>query len=258
MGAVRSVFVGFDPREAAAFAVACHSARRNLTQAIPIRGIVLSDMQSCGLYSRPTRVVIDAGGVKHLVDELSIRKDYDGRMSTQHAVLRFLTPHLAPRGWALFMDGDVLIRGNLARIFDGLDEGKALYCVKHDHQPLGATKMDGQQQSRYLRKNWSSVMIFNVGHPSNRALTVEAINALPGKDLHRFCWLADDEIGELDPKWNWLVGHSDPAIDPAVVHFTEGVPDMPGYEDVPFAEEWREQLSRWAGGFSLAELRKIA
>jgi hypothetical protein len=49
-------------------------------------------------------------------------------------------------------------------------------------------------------------MLFNCDHPSNKKLTVEMINTLPGRDLHRFCWLEDDEIGELDPGWNWLVG----------------------------------------------------
>jgi hypothetical protein len=82
--------------------------------------------------------------------------------------------------------------------------------VKHDHQPTEHWKMDGQFQTRYHRKNWSSVCLFNCDHPANKALTVDLVNSAPGRDLHAFSWLADDLIGELPPEWNWLVGHSAP------------------------------------------------
>lgn len=181
-----------------------------------------------------------------MVDEISIRPDYDGRISTQHALSRFLVPHLAKTGWALFMDGDMLVRRNIARVFEGLDGRKAIYCVHHNYEPPVGTKMDGQLQTNYFRKNQSSFCLFNADHPANRALTPEYMNATPGRDLHRFAWLDDDEIGELEPEWNWLVGHSDPSIDPVVVHFTSGTPDMPGYEKVAYADEYRAELARWA------------
>jgi len=239
----KTVFIGFDPREAAAFAVARSSVRRNLTQQIPVYGVVLSELQEAGLYTRPTKKLPNG----RLIDELSIRSDYDGSMSTQHAIARFLVPFLAGSGWSLFMDGDVLVRKSLARIFERLDENKAIYCVKHRYEPEIRIKMDGQVQTKYSRKNWSSVVIWNVDHPANKVLTLEAINTLPGKNLHQFCWLEDDLIGELDPKWNWLVGHSNQMIDPAIVHFTSGVPDMPGYEHCQYSDEWRKELSTWAG-----------
>ena len=47
-------------------------------------------------------------------------------------------------------------------------------------------------------------------------------------------------------EWNYLVGHSNSGIDPKVVHFTEGVPDMDGYEHVPYADEWRAVRDEWA------------
>lgn len=106
--------------------------------------------------------------------------------------------------------------------------------------------MDGQEQTRYARKNWSSVMLFNLAHTSNQNLTVDLVNSVPGRDLHRFCWLQDDEIGELEPEWNFLVGHTDPSINPKIVHFTEGTPNLPGYENVPFADEWMMERNRWA------------
>jgi hypothetical protein len=102
----------------------------------------------------------------------------------------------------------------------------------------------GQAQTRYARKNWSSVILSSTSTtPANRALTTDLVNSVPGRDLHRFCWLDDAQIGALEPKWNWLVGHSDPAIDPAIVHFTDGVPSMPGYENCAFADEWRGHLN---------------
>lgn len=241
-----SVFVGFDPREAAAYAVAKHTARSRMISPIKIRGLVLNDLRARGLYTRQT-VHDDAG---RLWDTIS-----GAPMSTEFAISRFLVPHIARqilpsnmrrRGWALFMDCDVLIRTNVEAMIKGLDEDKALYCVQHNFEPPEGIKMGDQIQTRYARKNWSSVMLFNLDHKANEALTPALVNELPGRDLHRFCWLGDDEIGALDPKWNWLVGHSSPEIEPAIVHFTDGLPFMKGYESVPFADEWREALDRWA------------
>lgn len=231
-----SVWIGFDPREAAAFAVAKSSVRVNSILPIPVRGVILSDLRRKGLYTRPTSM---RDG--RLWDDIS-----DAPMSTEFACSRFLVPHLAQTGWALFMDCDMLVRANVENLFAQCDPAKAVMCVKHLHEPPEGVKMDGQAQTRYARKNWSSVVAFNCDHPSNRALTVEYVNTVPGRDLHRFAWLADDEIGELEPAWNFLVGHTDPAIDPNIVHFTEGGPWMAGYENVPFADEWRDALESWA------------
>ncbi len=98
--------------------------------------------------------------------------------------------------------------------------------------------MDGQEQTRYQRKNWSSVMLFHCGHPANRTLSMHLVNTVPGRDLHRFCWLEDELIGSLPARWNLLVGHSAYDEQAALVHFTEGVPDMPGYEHQPYSDEW--------------------
>lgn len=237
----RSVWIGWDPREAAAFAVARSSCRRHLNLPIPIYGLVLDDLKANGLYTRPMEYRPSAADKPIMWDVVS-----DAPMSTQHANARFFVPMLAKTGWALFCDGDVLFRGNVARLFEGLDPGKAVCCVHHRHEPEPGTKMDGQVQTRYGRKNWSSVIAFNCDHPANKALTLDVLNNTPGRDLHRFFWLADCDIGELSPKWNWLVGHTKAPVDPHVVHFTDGVPDMPGYESVDFADEWRAELRRWA------------
>ena len=238
----RSIFIGWDPREAAAFAVARHTMRQHMSRNIPVRGLVLEELGALGLHSRPMTV----GAAGKLFDKLSSRPDYDGAISTEHANARFLTPFLVSSGWAMFCDGDILVRSDVNELFDSLDPAMAVYCVKHDYAPTASVKMDGQAQTRYGRKNWSSVMVVNVDHEANKALTIDMVNSLPGRDLHAFCWLPDGLIGELDPAWNWLVGHSDPAVDPKLVHFTSGVPDMPGYGNVAFAEEWRSARRDWA------------
>jgi len=236
----RSIWVGFDKREAASFAVTCHSVRRRLTERIPVRGLVLDKLRKEGLYSRPSEL--------RRVNDTFVTWDLisDAPQSTDHANLRFLTPLIAQRGWALFMDGDMLALTDLAEVFNDLDPAKAVYCVKHVQVPTYQTKMDRQVQTIYSRKNWSSFSIYNCESAANRALTVELINTLPGRDLHRFCWLDDDLIGELDPAWNYLIGHTKNVTKPRVVHFTDGTPDMPGYENIEYANEWREELSSWA------------
>jgi hypothetical protein len=233
---MQSIWIGFDPREADAFAVARNSTLRRLTAPIPVHGLMLADLQARGLYTRPTERVDG-----QLWDAIS-----GAPMATEFAITRFLVPLLAKTGWALFMDCDMLVRCNLARLFDLADPSKAVMVVKHDFQPSNLAKMDGQIQTAYPRKNWSSVCLFNCDHPANRFLVPDNVNALPGRDLHGFCWLRDEDIGELSVEWNWLVGHSDPQVNPRVVHFTDGVPSLPGYEFQPYADEWKAELRRWA------------
>lgn len=232
----RSIWLGFDPREAAAFAVCRDSIIKTLTQPIPIHGIVLDDLRRDNLYTRP----IDFRDGQ-LYDPVS-----EAPMSTEFAISRFFTPYLAGSGWALFMDCDMLVRTSLARLFEEADKKYAVYCVKHNHVPQGICKMDGQTQTRYARKNWSSFCLFNCDHPSNKRLTLSALNKLPGRDLHRFCWLNDEEIGELGPEWNYLVGETTASIRPNVLHFTQGGPWVDGYEDVDYADQWYESLRAWA------------
>ncbi len=233
-----SAWIGFDPREAAAFAVAKQSASR-LSNPISIKGVVLADLQRRGFYTRPTEVRLGK-----LWDVVS-----GAHMSTEFAISRFFVPMLAGKGWALFMDCDVIVKENLAHLFQKLDDRYAVYCVKHDYQPAGGWKMDAQEQTSYPRKNWSSVMVFNCDHPSNKALTTDVLNMWTGRKLHGLEWLKDEEIGELDPAWNWLVGEQpEPEGGAKIVHMTLGGPwiNSPPFQNVPYAAEWRDYLEKWA------------
>ena len=112
-------------------------------------------------------------------------------------------------------------------------------CVHHDYRPSETVKMDGQRQELYNRKNWSSLVLFNCEHPSNRFLNVKAVNFMRGGFLHGFGWLRPEMIGSVPESWNWLEGWSDARWEPKAVHFTRGVPSMKGYENIPYADEWR-------------------
>lgn len=233
-----SIWIGFDPREAAAFAVCRNSIRRRTFAPIPVHGLVLSELRQRGLYYRPT----ERRG-EQLWDVIS-----DAPMSTEFSISRFLTPILAQTGWALFMDCDMMVRTNMQELFEQLNPAKAVYCVKHKHEPPPGTKMDGQIQTNYARKNWSSLVVWNTEHPANKNLTVDAINSVPGRDLHRFYWLSDREIGTLGPEWNYLVGHTKLPrnVTPKIVHWTDGIPLMPGYESAEYADEFTGHLQLWA------------
>lgn len=233
-----SIFIGWDPRpaEVQAYSVARHSIRRRLSIPIPIKPLILDQLREQGLYTRPTEI---RDG--RLWDVIS-----NAPMSTQFAISRFLTPHLAGSGQALFVDADVMARANVYKLFLDVDPSKAVSVVKHVHRPTTQIKMDGQVQTSYERKNWSSVVVWNVDHPKNKLLTPEVVNSARGLWLHQFGWLDENDIGELDPGWNHLAGESPPNPNPSIVHFTNGTATMPGYENCEFADEWLRELWAWA------------
>ena len=95
---------------------------------------------------------------------------------------------------------------DVENILNNIDQSKAVYCVQHDYTPKEKHKMDGQKQTIYPRKNWSSFILFNCSHSSNKKLSVDLVNSQTGSFLHQFKWLKDNEIGSLDERWNWLEG----------------------------------------------------
>lgn len=237
-----SIWIGYDGRESEAFAVCRQSLRRN-APSVPIHAVVLDELRDVGLYTRPT-----SRRDGRMWDDIS-----GAPCSTEFAISRFLVPMLSKTKWALFLDCDIMARTELSDLFAQADPAKAVMCVKHRHEPPEGAKMDGQLQTLYARKNWSSVMMFNVEHPANRGLTLDLINGVPGRELHRFCWLDDDYVGELHPKWNYLVGHTRMpwGVEPALVHWTAGGPWLPEYKDAPFADEYFAERYCWLNNTEL-------
>jgi len=232
-----SLFIGWDPREAEVADVCRHSIlRRSDPAALEIHYIKLTELRERGLYTRPTE--IRDGRLWDVISEAP--------MSTEFAISRFFVPVLAARGgWAVFCDCDFLWRVDIRDLLALADASKALMCVQHDHVPKETVKMDSQAQLRYARKNWSSMMLWNLEHPANARLTLDMLNTVPGRDLHRFCWLEDEEIGALPATWNWLEGTTDASIEPKVIHYTRGGPWFPEWRDVAYAEPWLEEQSHF-------------
>jgi lipopolysaccharide biosynthesis glycosyltransferase len=228
------IWIGYDKREDEAYRVAEFSLRRHVSRPVTVTPLLLDRLQAAGLAQRPYRVHRNS-----LWDVLS-----DAPCSTEFSNTRFLVPLLAQTGWALFIDCDMLFLGDVARLFALADPAHAVMVVKHQHAGDEGVKMDGCEQTRYARKNWSSVMLFNCDHPGNRRLTLDLVNNRPGRDLHQFCWLNDSEIGELPPKWNWLVGVQPRPDDAQLAHYTLGMPFMPGYERADHSQLWWTERDR--------------
>jgi lipopolysaccharide biosynthesis glycosyltransferase len=219
------VYIGWDSREPIAYDVARHSLLEHATVPVKVIPIKLDDLVSRGAYTRE-------------VDPLA---------STEFTYSRFFTPWLAGfKGWALFCDCDFLFLADVADLLSYRDETKAVLCVKHDYTPKAATKMDGKVQTTYPRKNWSSCMLFNCGHPSTKTLTPEVINRESGAYLHRMQWAKDEEIGEIPVKWNWLEGWNEkPASGtPSAIHFTNGGPWFKDWQDVDYGDLWRAEATK--------------
>ena len=225
------IFIGYDPREHDAWKVAEYSIQRHTTVAVDIKPIRERTLRAAGAYTRETKV---AGNQRY--DVIS-----DAPCATEFSIARFFLPFVAgPSGWAMFVDCDFLFRVDIARMFEEIDPTKALMCVKHVHLPKFDRKMDNQKQTQYSRKNWSSLFLMNLDHPSNKRLDLKVLNSFPGWALHNFCWLADSEIGALDPAWNWIQGVSSEDIEPKAVHFSEMAPWF-GH-DCRYGDDWTRTL----------------
>jgi hypothetical protein len=209
------VFIGYDSAEAVAFSVLSYSIHAHASQPVAVAPVKLSEL---------------AG---------TFRREAHNLQSTEFSFSRFLVPWMAGyQGWAIFMDCDMLMRDDVARLWELRDEKYAVQVVKHRHVPKEEVKFLGHTQTKYEKKNWSSVMLMNCAKCT--ALTPQFVNTASGLELHQFKWLGDDGlIGELPPRWNHLVGYD--AADPqaALAHFTIGGPWFPDFAQCEFADEWR-------------------
>lgn len=215
------IYVGYDSREDIAWQVCRHSLLRHSTPDLEVYPLKLTTLRELGLYTRSA-----------------------DKASTEFSLTRFLTPYLAAHdGWSVFVDCDFLFTTDVRRVLDGVSRDKALYVVQHDYTPANAIKMDGQQQTVYPRKNWSSFMLFNNAHPVVKALMPEVVNTAAPAYLHRFQWVPDDAlIGALPLGWNFLEGeYPKPVEVPSAIHYTNGGPWFDNWQDVDYAELWRAE-----------------
>jgi hypothetical protein len=198
------IFIGYDPRERAATNVLMDSLYQHSSMPLMITPIITPQLEKQGLFHR----------------------ERDPKQSTAFSFTRFLVPRLMDyQGWAIFMDCDMLCRGDIASLWDLRDDRFAVMCVQHEHIPSETVKFLGEVQSPYPKKNWSSLMLLNCSRCTG--LSVEYVNSASGLELHRFHWLAGDhEIGALPNCWNHLVDVQDAALskEAVLLHWTLGGP----------------------------------
>ena len=221
-----NVYIGYDSKEDIAYRVCKYSILKRSGSNVKITSLKLYELVAKNLYKR----------------------DIDPLASTEFTYSRFLVPALNNyNGWAIFCDCDFIFFEDISNILTDIDQSKAVYCVQHDYTPKEKHKMDGQKQTIYPRKNWSSFILFNCSHPSNKKLSVDLVNSETGSFLHQFKWLEDNEIGSLDERWNWLEGwtsnHNDKK--PYAVHYTRGGPWFDEWQDVEFASEWTKERDEY-------------
>ena len=233
------IYIGYDSREHAAYEVCKYTLEKHSSIPLEIIPLKQNDLRRVGLYRRA-----GIGGVDV----------FDGKpFATEFSFTRFLVPALnLYDGWAMFCDCDFLFRADVKELFGLIDDRYPLMCVHHNFNPPKGSKMDGQRQEPYNMKNWSSLILWNCSHVAHKNLTVDDVNTKPGGWLHAFSWVGNWVVGEIPEEWNWLVGASPTTSkgigkDPKALHFTLGIPAMPGYSDCEFADEWFKAFSECSG-----------
>lgn len=210
------IFIGYDPREAVAYHVCANSIIRHASQPVQIIPVALN------LFKDYTETHND--GSNHFI------------------YTRFLVPHLMDwSGWAIFIDGDMVIRDDITKLWNLKNEYCDVMVVKHDYKTRMPVKYMGAKNEDYPRKNWSSVILWNCSSFPNRKLTPEYVMKASGADLHRFTWLEDSRIGELPKEWNWLPDEYGPNPDAKLLHYTLGAPCFHEFADTPQGSEWHRE-----------------
>ena len=209
-----NVFIGYDSKEKVAYNVLSHSIIQNSTKPVSITPIALNNLKDDFVRER------------------------NNISSTEFSFSRFIIPHLMNyRGWALFMDCDMLMMTDIAELWRLRDDKYAVQVCKHDYEPKQEKKFLGQVQTKYEKKNWSSFMLMNCAKCNE--LTPDYVNSATGLQLHQFKWLEGDHmIGDLPLEWNWLVGEYEYKDDVKSVHFTEGGPYFEEYKGCDYTIDW--------------------
>ena len=213
------IFVGYDPREAVAYHVCCNSIIRHASVPVSITPLHLGNL--AGIY----------------------KETHAGTNAFIHS--RFLVPYLCGfNGPALFVDGDMIFKADVAKLFALLRNDCDVAVVKHDYKTKHLVKYFGQPNSDYPRKNWSSVVLWNCANYPNRVLTPQYIAEKSSEHMHRFAWLDDSRIQALPVEWNWLVDEQPHNDDAKLLHFTIAIPAVTAYEDCDHSVEWWDELHR--------------
>ena len=193
-----NIFIGYDSKEIVAYHTLCQSIIKQ--SSVPIRFTPICLHNITDIFNRQRSKL----------------------QSTEFSFSRFLVPYFSEyQGWSLFLDCDMLARSNIAELFSLKNERYSVMVCKHNYVPKDSIKFLGNVQTRYEKKNWSSVILFN--NSRCKKLTTNYVNTATGLELHQFKWLDDEnEIGELPLEWNWLVGEYPFDEGAKMIHFTRG------------------------------------
>lgn len=210
------IFVGYDPREAIAYHTCVNSIIRHATQPVAIVPLALNLFQD---YQETHN-----DGSNHFI------------------YTRFLVPHLMNyQDWAIFIDGDMILRDDITKLWNLRDDCKDVMVVKHNYKTRMTEKYLGSKNEDYPRKNWSSVILWNCESESNRKLTPEFVQSATGAQLHRFTWIDDDCIGDLPKEWNWLPDEYGVNHNAKLLHYTLGTPCFYDFATTPQSDEWHRE-----------------
>ena len=209
------VFIGYDEGEKIAYHILSESIRRNSSEPVSITPLCLSNLPDFKREKQPNQ-------------------------STEFAFSRFMVPWLRGyRGWSIFMDCDMMFRGDIAELWGMRTFNSKVMCCQHDYEPKQGLKFRGAKNEKFEKKNWSSMMMFH--NSQCTALTPDYVNNATGLELHQFKWLERDHmIGEIPLEWNWLVGEYEYNKDAKNVHWTLGGPYFEEYARSDYADEWFE------------------
>jgi len=212
------------------------------------------DQRESVAYHTFVQSLIDHASIPLDITPLAVKtlKGYEEKhedKSNDFVYSRFLTPFLNDfKGWAIFVDGDMICQTDIKELLDLRDNSKALQVVKHDYKTKANQKYLGNINQDYPRKNWSSVILWNCAHPKHKLLTPDFIANESGKYLHRFSWLEDSEIGGLPKEWNWLATEYPNNNQANIIHYTLGTPCFKDYRDTEMSDIWFKKYDRMNDG----------
>ena len=213
---VIKIFIGYDKNEVIAYHVCVNSLIRHSSELLSITPLAENNLP----YYKETHT--------------------DG--SNSFIYRRFLVPELMNyKGWALYIDGDMIVREDIVKLWNLRDNSKAVVCVHHNYKTKKKKKYFKNKNENYPRKNWSSVILWNCAHSANKILTSNYISRNSGSTLHRFKWLKDELIGELPINWNWLPDEFGENYNASLVHYTLGLPCFKDHANTPMASEWHKE-----------------
>ena len=148
------IYIGFDKRETVAYHVLAHSILKRSSISVAIIPLNRYNMRQC--FTRP-------------------RGEFD---STDFSNSRFMVPYLSDyEGMSLFLDCDMVCTADIAELVGQFDDNYAVMVKKHNHIPTEETKFLGQEQTKYQRKNWSSLIMFPSHDPRNESQEPTEIGA---------------------------------------------------------------------------------